>query len=558
MKHKSYFYILLFISILNFRGHAAEPVPDKTVVLTFDDAVKSHLTVVAPLLKEYGFGATFFICYKWMSDTEHFLTWEQVGELYKQGFEIANHSWTHRGFNTPASAALLAGELALIDYKLKEVGIPKPISFAWTGNAFGPEAREVLEQAGIKYARRGMQPEMPYGEIHIGPAYDPGKHHPLLIPTTGDAYPQWTLDHFKKVVAEAKDGKITVVQFHGVPDPVHPWVHTPAERFKEYMAYLKENDFNVISLKDVGAYVPAEGVPNDPVLKERYPAFLSVEVVQTRRNLDFWMRNMFVDHGYSSEEASLVCGLSTQEIETYKKEHNFTSKTVANRDKQGRIKVLPYPGGRHPRIGFLEGAISPQRGTKVSIFTPWKDGGYVVLDLPEAIFSNLGLTFLAHSHYPTIWDYKHKTLTNVDWIINENGSLYMERVLPNGIQFGATVQPEKENVSLEFWLENGSDSLLTDLRAQICLMLKAVPGFEEQTNDNKLFKHPVAAVKSKTGDKWILVAFENCRRCNGNAKVPCMHSDPTLPDVPAGERTTVKGRVWFYEGKDIEREIAKF
>ena len=38
-----------------------EPIPDKLVVLTFDDSKASHYTVVRPLLKKYGFGATFFI-----------------------------------------------------------------------------------------------------------------------------------------------------------------------------------------------------------------------------------------------------------------------------------------------------------------------------------------------------------------------------------------------------------------------------------------------------------------------------------------------------------------
>ena len=65
--------------------------------------------------------------------------------------------------------------------------------------------------------------------------------------------------------------------------------------------------------------------------------------------------------------------------------------------------MLPYPGGRHPRIGFLEGAIDPQRETKLSVFTPWHDSSYVVADVPEAIWSNLGLTYLAHTHIPTIW-----------------------------------------------------------------------------------------------------------------------------------------------------------
>ena len=36
---------------------ATEAVPDKLIVLTFDDSVASHYTVARPLLKRYGFGA---------------------------------------------------------------------------------------------------------------------------------------------------------------------------------------------------------------------------------------------------------------------------------------------------------------------------------------------------------------------------------------------------------------------------------------------------------------------------------------------------------------------
>ena len=40
---------------------AATAVPDKLVVLTFDDSSASHSTIARPVLKRYGFGATFFI-----------------------------------------------------------------------------------------------------------------------------------------------------------------------------------------------------------------------------------------------------------------------------------------------------------------------------------------------------------------------------------------------------------------------------------------------------------------------------------------------------------------
>ena len=42
---------------------AALAAEEKTVVLTFDDAVKSHRTIVAPLLKDLGFNATYAICF---------------------------------------------------------------------------------------------------------------------------------------------------------------------------------------------------------------------------------------------------------------------------------------------------------------------------------------------------------------------------------------------------------------------------------------------------------------------------------------------------------------
>ncbi|MBI5093690.1 MAG: polysaccharide deacetylase family protein [Candidatus Hydrogenedentes bacterium] len=250
---------------------AVAAIPDKTVVLTFDDAVKSHRTSVGPLLKEYGFGATFFITHEWMNDAEHFLSWEDVAALHRIGFEIGNHTWTHAGLGDPAKAPALAAELAQVDDALKAVGVPKPVSFAWPGNGFCPENLAELRKAGMKFARRGMQPEQPYGEIRLGPLYEPAKCDPLLIPTAGDAYPQWTLDHFKTVVDRARDGKIAVVQFHGVPDITHPWVHTPPERFKEYMDYLKQNGFHVIALRDVARYIDPDFRIDDPMTARRYP-----------------------------------------------------------------------------------------------------------------------------------------------------------------------------------------------------------------------------------------------------------------------------------------------
>jgi len=544
------------------QSKGSESLPQKTVVLTFDDAVRSQLTTVAPLLKKYGFGATFFVTGFWSKDRENFLSWQEITELHEMGFEIGNHSWTHSDFGNPKNAAHLSGELALVEKQLADVGVPKPVSFAWPGNGFCPQARRVLEQAGYQFARRGMQPEVPYGQVRPGPLYDPRQHHPLLIPTSGDAYPKWTLEAFKAVVDRAGGGRIAVLQFHGVPDAAHPWVSTPPGRFAEYMAYLKHNNFNVIALRDLADYGDGRSVPSDAmdlVCFTNGLMELPVEVAATRANPDYWLENMIGHHGYTLDEAALVCDYPVSLIERRLERLDLSQTTASCRGGISGVKVLPYPGGRHPRIGNRGAAVDPLRGTKATIFAPWQDGGYVVVDLPEALFSNLGLTFLAHRdpNALSIWDRSYNTIENVDWTPLPTGALVYQRNLPNRIRFGGRIEPGKECARLQIWVENGTDQPLTGLRAQVCVMLKAATGFNAQTNDNKIFRNGIAAVRCNKGDRWILVAFDEQSHTWGHPQVPCMHSDPALPDAAPGEQVGVEGRLWFYEGTDIEGQMTR-
>jgi peptidoglycan/xylan/chitin deacetylase (PgdA/CDA1 family) len=42
-------------------GIIKKPIPEKTVVFTFDDSCLSNATIAAPILKKHGFGGTFYI-----------------------------------------------------------------------------------------------------------------------------------------------------------------------------------------------------------------------------------------------------------------------------------------------------------------------------------------------------------------------------------------------------------------------------------------------------------------------------------------------------------------
>lgn len=248
-----------------------EPLPARTIVLTFDDAVRSHLTVAAPILRERGFGATFFVTHAWMPDTENFLTWAEIADLHRMGFEIGNHTWNHVALHEPDAASKAVEETQAVEQALAEVGVPKCVSLSWPGNHFGPEARDALRNLGYLFARRGTMPEGATGRtVGLGPLYDPAVYDPLLVPSSGLAVPEWTLADFRAVVDRAEEGKVVVLQFHGVPDNAHPFCSTPPERFREFMDYLAEEDFTVISLGDLARYVHPDPRPNDPLYNVRF------------------------------------------------------------------------------------------------------------------------------------------------------------------------------------------------------------------------------------------------------------------------------------------------
>lgn len=265
--HPFVFLALLWASVGDqgwLRAAELEAIPDRLVVLTFDDSVASHHRVVRPLLKKYGFGATFFITegFSFRTNKTDYMTWEQIAELHRDGFEIGNHTRDHLGV-TAATLPRLREQVEAINARCAEHGLPRPASFAYPGNAIVTNAPAVLAELGFRFARRGGEPEHLYKDGR-GSAYEPGRDHPLLIPSAGDARPHWTLEDFQRAVALARNGRIAVLQFHGVPDRDHPWVHTPPEMFERYMEYLQQEGCRVIALRDLARFVDPKQWPADP------------------------------------------------------------------------------------------------------------------------------------------------------------------------------------------------------------------------------------------------------------------------------------------------------
>ncbi len=221
-----------------------QDIPDKLIVLSFDDAREDNVSFVAPLLKEYGFGATFYICeFPEFGDTTRFMTWSQIKQLADMDFEIGNHTQSHIDLEE-VSQKEFAKQVTYIEDKCHQWGIETPATFAYPGGRVGNNITllEKLTSGGYTFART----------IHPD-AYNPLKDNPLLLPSY--CVHSNNLNMLNDFLSKARNGNIVVLTLHGVSDTERYRVNTSKAHFLNLLKYLKENDYSVIAMRDLNKYV---------------------------------------------------------------------------------------------------------------------------------------------------------------------------------------------------------------------------------------------------------------------------------------------------------------
>lgn len=115
--HKRVFLALMCLVavIAGLTAGAAEKRAPVKVALTFDDAIKDHLLIAAPMLEARGWRGTFCIVIDYIGKDKMYLTWDDVRELLRRGHEVTNHTKSHRRLADLANAnpAELRSEIAL-------------------------------------------------------------------------------------------------------------------------------------------------------------------------------------------------------------------------------------------------------------------------------------------------------------------------------------------------------------------------------------------------------------------------------------------------------------
>jgi peptidoglycan/xylan/chitin deacetylase (PgdA/CDA1 family) len=86
-------------------GSSSSTMP-KVVILNFYDDEKDQIINAKPILDKYGYKGTFFIVCNWANTNNSRMTWQDITQLYREGYDIESHSASHKVLDKLSTAAL--------------------------------------------------------------------------------------------------------------------------------------------------------------------------------------------------------------------------------------------------------------------------------------------------------------------------------------------------------------------------------------------------------------------------------------------------------------------
>lgn len=147
---KKYRYNVISLDELVNAVRFGRSLPRNSVAIAFDDGNEDNYTEAFPILKEFGFPATFFISPAFTTQ-KGFMNWGQLRELKDAGFSFGSHGMTQ--------AYLPSQPPEILKYELfeskrileKELGVKIDL-LAYPVGGFNDQVKALAQQAGYKAA----------------------------------------------------------------------------------------------------------------------------------------------------------------------------------------------------------------------------------------------------------------------------------------------------------------------------------------------------------------------------------------------------------------------
>ena len=127
-----------------------EKVPEKTVILTFDDGDKSSYDIVFPELEKRGLKASFFVTTRQLND-KGFVTKDNLVEMHKAGHDIESQGHNNEDF-VESSIAQVHKSLYLSKKILEETLNKKVLFLVYPNSSFNSEIIRLAQDVGYQWA----------------------------------------------------------------------------------------------------------------------------------------------------------------------------------------------------------------------------------------------------------------------------------------------------------------------------------------------------------------------------------------------------------------------
>lgn len=153
--------------------------PEKAILLTFDDGYRSVYTKVFPLLKQFNFPAVIALVGEWMETPENaevqygelsmprneFLSWDEVREMTASGLvEVASHSYAmHKGITANPQGNAIAAAIAR-EYSIQTAAYESDAGYAGRVSADLQRSADLIER---KLRVRPQSIAWPYGAYNL-------------------------------------------------------------------------------------------------------------------------------------------------------------------------------------------------------------------------------------------------------------------------------------------------------------------------------------------------------------------------------------------------------
>ena len=266
---------------------------DKIVILMFDRGYKSIFSMAKPILDKYGFKASIFIACDYVNDGDG-MDWDQVRELYQNGYDIQSHGLEHKRLTELKSSSEIDTVVSGGKDCLEEQGF-SPTIFQAPYNKGGDDPK-IIDAIGRNFdlaftghselmflncdgwENFGYDKENYQGITDCRPFSYDGKPTPtnkyamkewshdrehdrindeIKEDPHGEEVSQALFDKFVQIVNQQSSfnnngeiNAIPIIGYHKIS--TDDSVSTSQELFEEEMAYLNENGFQVITLDDIG------------------------------------------------------------------------------------------------------------------------------------------------------------------------------------------------------------------------------------------------------------------------------------------------------------------